>query len=144
MIASFLKVLMRLKKLNLSETFSIGLNAVSLIAIFYKLKQKLILKLNLSKLNLQLLKLTNVNWKMISKDGLLVKVTHHLLIVEKIKNTFKQKLKLLNLPLLKQTNVNWKMISRDGLLAKVTLHLLIVEKIKNTFKLKPRLILKFK
>ena len=144
LIASFLKVLMRLKKLNLSETFSIGLNAVSLIAIFYKLKQKSILKLNLNKLNLLLPRLIDVNWKMISKDGLLVKVTQHLLIIKKIKNTFKLKLKLLNQRLLKQINVNWKMISKDGLLVKVTQHLLIIKKIKSTFKLKPRLILKFK
>jgi hypothetical protein len=144
LIVNFLKVLMKLKKLNLSETFSIGLNADSLTAIFYKLKQKSILKLNLSKLLLLLLRPINVNWKMISKDGLLVKVTLHLLIVRKIKNTFKLKLKLLHQQLLKLINVNWKMISKDGLLVKVTLHLLIVRKIKNTFKLKLRLILKFK
>ena len=61
LIVNFLKVWMKLKKLNLSEIFSIGLNAVSLIAIFYKLKQKSILKLNLNKLNLLLPRLIDVN-----------------------------------------------------------------------------------
>lgn len=142
MIVNFLKVLMKLKKLNLSETFSIGLNAVSLTAIFYKLKQKSILKLVLN--HLLLLRLIDVNLKMISRDGLLVKVTLQLLIVQKMQNTFKQKLKLLHQQLLKQIEENWKMILLDGLLVKVTLHLLIVKKMQNTFKQMPRLILKFK
>jgi len=144
LIVKFLKVLMKLKKLNLSETFSIGLNAVSQTAIFYKLKQKLILKLNLKKLNLLLLKLINVNWRMILRDGLLVKVTLHQLIIKKMKNTFKQKLKLPSQQLLKLIDVNWRMILRDGLLVKVTLHQLIIKKMKNTFKLKLKLILKLK
>jgi len=144
LIVKFLKVLMKLKKLNLSETFSIGLNAVSQTAIFYKLKQKLILKLNLKKLNLLGLKLINVNWRMILRDGLLVKVTLLQLIIKKMKNTFKQKLKLPSQQLLKLIDVNWRMILRDGLLVKVTLHQLIIKKMKNTFKLKLKLILKLK
>ena len=106
LIVIFLKVLMKLKKLNLSETFSIGLNAVSLTAIFYKLNQKSILKLNLNKLHQLLLRLIDVNLKMILRDGLQEKVTLHPLIVRKMKNTFKQKLKLLHQQLLKQIDVN--------------------------------------
>ena len=75
---------------------------------------------------------------MISKVGLLAKVTVLPLIVEKIQSMFKLKQqnrrKLVNLQLLKPIKEKIKMISKVGQLVKVTVLPLIVEKIQSMFK----------